>query len=397
MDNQVKKHKLIVFGENHHNTLGLIRSLGEVGLYSTLVLVNSNKIYPFVAKSRYVEKAWIVNSVHEGLDIILNTFSDEQYHPIIYPTYDSEVKVLSENYALLQDKFIMPSIINRSWTLSECLNKEFMRILANRVGMYTPQSWIIDFSKDVKLPVNIVYPCLVKAIDSSCAPKNYDIITSEKMLLNSIHDLKRYCDIVQIQEFILKETEIILLGWSDGQGNIVIPCLMDKIREYPRGFGTTGLGKVTKKMGEYICLDKVYEYLNLLGYSGLFSVEFLLSNNKAYFLEINLRNDGNGYLPTYGGVNLPYQWYLAMTNQQSKLASLPKYIEEDFMMMREFTDIMIPFKYGYSYVKWFKDFCNVDCFLYWNKKDKKPYFYFVRYKLFRLIRKMLKRICGKSL
>ena len=62
-------------------------------------------------------------------------------------------------------------------------------------------------------------------------------------------------------------------------------------------------------MEEYIQVDKVCEYINVLGYSGLFSVEFLLSNSgEAYFLEVNLRNDGNGYLPTYGGVNLPYHY-----------------------------------------------------------------------------------------
>ena len=127
-----------------------------------------------------------------------------------------------------------------------------------------------------------------------------------------------------------------------------------------------------------------------MGYSGLFSVEFLLSDREAYFLEINLRNDGNGYLPTYGGVNLPYQWYLAMTDNQLILSSLPKYINHDFIMMREFSDIMIPIKYGYSYFKWFKDYLHVDCFLYWNKKDKMPYFYYLFNKIFRCITRILK-------
>ena len=47
LDNEIGSPKIIVFGENHHNTLGLIRSLGEIGLFSYLVLVNSNGLYPF--------------------------------------------------------------------------------------------------------------------------------------------------------------------------------------------------------------------------------------------------------------------------------------------------------------------------------------------------------------
>lgn len=381
--------KVVVFGENHHNTLGLIRSLGEAGMRPYLVLVKSNVLYPFVAKSRYIKKAWVVDNVHDGLDIILNSFSEEENKPLIFPTYDTEVKILCEHFEVLDKKFVLPTIRDRKWSLQECLNKEYMRTLAQSIGLKTPKSWVVNCTKEVDLPLDITYPCVVKAIDSSSGPKDYNIHKSSASLLESIRKLSESSEVVQIQEFIQKKTEVIFLGWSDGKGTTVIPCLMDKIREYPKNFGTTGLGKVTKRMEEYIQVDKVFEYINLLGYSGLFSVEFLLSNRgEAYFLEINLRNDGNGYLPTYGGVNLPYQWYLAMTDNYVVLSSLPKIIDRDFIMMREFSDIMIPIKYGYSFWKWIKDFFNVDCFLYWNRKDSLPYWYFLFDKINRCINKL---------
>lgn len=381
--------KIIVFGENHHNTLGLIRSLGEVGLRPYLVLVKSNVLYPFVSKSRYIKKAWGVDNVRDGLDIILSSFGEEESKPLIFPTYDTEVKSLCEHLEVLDKRFVLPTIRDRRWSLQECLNKEFMRTLAQSIGLNTPKSWVVNCAKEVDLPLDITYPCVVKTIDSSSGPKDYNIHKSSASLLESIRKLSECCEIVQIQEFIQKKTEVIFLGWSNGKGTTIIPCLMDKIREYPKNFGTTGLGRVTKNMEEYIQVDKVCEYINVLGYSGLFSVEFLLSNSgEAYFLEVNLRNDGNGYLPTYGGVNLPYQWYLAMTGNQAVLSSLPKRIDRDFIMMREFSDIMIPIKYGYSYWKWIKDFLNVDCFLYWNRKDLLPYWYFLFDKVIRCIKKL---------
>ena len=94
-----------------------------------------------------------------------------------------------------------------------------MRTLAQSIGLNTPQSWVVDCSEEVNLPQELIYPCIVKAIDSSSSPKNYTIHQSERSLLESINELSKYCDIVQIQEFIFKKTEVILLGWSDGKGN----------------------------------------------------------------------------------------------------------------------------------------------------------------------------------
>ena len=105
----------------------------------------------------------------------------------------------------MKDKFILPAIIDRKWTLEECLNKEFMRTLAQSIGLNTPQSWVVDCSEEVNLPQELIYPCVVKAIDSSSSPKNYTIHQSERSLLESINELSKYCDIVQIQEFIFKK------------------------------------------------------------------------------------------------------------------------------------------------------------------------------------------------
>ncbi len=391
------KHKIIVFGENHHNTLGLIRSLGEMGLFSYLILVNPNKTYPFVEKSRYIKKTWIVYNVDDGLSLILKNFTHEEYKPVIYPTFDSEVKIVGENYDILEKKFILPAIINRKWSLTETLNKEFMCDLAQSVGLITPKSWVIDFSKNDKLPEELVYPCLIKAIDSASGPKSYDIITSEDELLQSIKKMRLYCDMIQIQNYILKKKETMFLGWSNGNGKTVIPCLLYKTRQFPKGLGATAYGYMVKDINESSSVDKLYEFIDKLGYCGLFSVEFLLSNNnEEYFLEINLRNDGNGYLPTFGGVNLPYQWFLAMTDQYEKIEMLPKSIAKDFTFMSEFVDFKYALKYRYPIFKWLNEFRKVNCFLYWNKRDLKPFWYFLINEIKNVLRKGMIKLCQRK-
>lgn len=49
----MSKKKVIVIGGNHHNTLGVLRSLGEKGVFSELILVTSSK-YPYVKYSKYI-------------------------------------------------------------------------------------------------------------------------------------------------------------------------------------------------------------------------------------------------------------------------------------------------------------------------------------------------------
>ena len=39
-------------------------------------------------------------------------------------------------------------------------------------------------------------------------------------------------------------------------------------------------------------LSKVNTFLESIDYEGLYSLEFMISGDKAYFTEINLRNDG---------------------------------------------------------------------------------------------------------
>jgi predicted ATP-grasp superfamily ATP-dependent carboligase len=58
---------------------------------------------------------------------------------------------------------------------------------------------------------------------------------------------------------------------------------------------------------EIVALGK--RFIKEIGYSGLFSLEFLHSKDGGdYFLEMNFRNDANAYCVTKAGVNLPYIW-----------------------------------------------------------------------------------------
>ena len=52
-------NRVVVIGGDHHNTLGVIRSLGERGIHPDLILVTPSKI-TFVDASIYIDRRWII-------------------------------------------------------------------------------------------------------------------------------------------------------------------------------------------------------------------------------------------------------------------------------------------------------------------------------------------------
>lgn len=61
----------IIIGGNHHNTLGVIRSLGYKGLNSLVILVTGEKT-PYVSYSKYITKCVLLNSAKEIVPFLLN-------------------------------------------------------------------------------------------------------------------------------------------------------------------------------------------------------------------------------------------------------------------------------------------------------------------------------------
>lgn len=56
-------------------------------------------------------------------------------------------------------------------------------------------------------------------------------------------------------------------------------------------------------------MQELKVFINSIGYVGPFSVELGHSNNKNYFFEINLRNDGTSHYFYKAGIYIPYFFY----------------------------------------------------------------------------------------
>ena len=68
MNEDLRKHEFIVFGAEHYNPLGIVRSLGEEGIKPIVVTINSK--LKVTSASKYCGEVYHVDSLEEGYNLI---------------------------------------------------------------------------------------------------------------------------------------------------------------------------------------------------------------------------------------------------------------------------------------------------------------------------------------
>ena len=103
---ELKKHKFIVFCSDHYNSLGVVRSLGEVGIASIVILICEYTKPRLITKSKYPKEIYLVNSKEEGLELLISKWGKENlYKPFIYSCSDDVCELLDQNYNKLYNHF----------------------------------------------------------------------------------------------------------------------------------------------------------------------------------------------------------------------------------------------------------------------------------------------------
>ena len=364
----IEQIKTVVIGGGHHNTLGVIRSLGEAKIKKNnirLILVgkgiNQNN---FVAKTKYIRTDQIsyVEDYNELLPCLLNLRNE--YKQVIISCADGATEVLVENYDLLSDSFYLPSSF---MSIQELMQKQYQDCIARECGMYVPKSAIIEKNSNIDWSI---YPCIIKPTKSVLGAQKSDIKISQnkKELQKNLQESG--CHEVQIQEYLKKSMEYQLIGCSLRGGEIIIiPGYTSIIRQAPNT--NTGYLKYSPITELRYDKEAVTKFLQKIGYSGLFSIEFIRSTDeKDYFLEINMRNDGNAYCVKSAGINLPYIW--CYYNVFGDLPEIPLTFEKSIFFMPICQDITRGIK-NVGLLKWLIECVGAKSHAVFKLDDIKPF------------------------
>lgn len=178
--------------------------------------------------------------------------------------------------------------------------------MAKENGFSIPESKVIELNKH-NYEWNI-FPCITKPLKSVMGARKADI-----QIANNRSELEKILSstestAVQIQEYIEKDFEYQLIGCSLSHGEkVIIPGYTIIIRQ-PKNTNT-GYLSYNPINSLNADLDKCKRFLQTIKYEGLFSMEFIRGKDgKDYYLETNLRNDGNAYVVKSAGINLPFIW-----------------------------------------------------------------------------------------
>lgn len=135
-------------------------------------------------------------------------------------------------------------------------------------------------------------------------------------------------------------------------------------------------------------MSLVERFMKEIGYTGLFSMEFIRGKDgKDYFLEINMRNDGNSYCATSAGCNLPFLFFQYMTT--GIVPKQNKHIRKIYLIP-DFADLGVAHQQGVSLCKWALQFATADAHTIFSWRDIGPFWCSFKSFIRPIIKKKLK-------
>ena len=326
---------------------------------------------PYVSTSKYIKQQYHVKSEKEAVSLLIELKKQIDEKCVIIACSDGAASAIDLNRDILCDKYIIPGI-SQQGELTRLMDKEVMSKIGRSIGFDVPETWVVD--KRCANLNDVIFPSITKPILSKEGPKSdIKICRSREELESAIKS--GICSSFQVQKYIEKSFEYQLIGLSlDGGTIIVIPGVSHCIRPCPRT--NTGYLRYEAFGDEKYPLKKCYEYIKQIGYTGLFSMEFLRGKDgKYYFMEINFRNDGNSICVTKAGFNLPYLLYTYYVKGRDVFSrELSLCTLTTTYVMPEFDDHQFVSMGEISLWHWVRDVFRADAYMEFDKTDVKPFF-----------------------
>ena len=380
---------VIVVGADDHNTLGIVRSLGEAKFTDIcIIILNTTKSY--VAKSKYIKEVRYCSGKPEEIVEAIQSLAEGKT-TVLIPSCDEAALLVDESARRLADSQVIkaPSVENQYGLLQSLLDKENTNVISaqdGESGIKVPKSFKATREQLLTLPVfvgvlrtgRMNFPIIAKPSSSTNGGKDKIRIlkdASEAKLF--IKDAQNEADgYYLIQEFIEKDCEFGVQGVVLSDGEVYIPGIIKKIRQSVVARGSTTYAEL-KPSDEYIDLESVRNLIGKTGFRGIFDIELMRKGTDIYLCEINYRNGAYGYAYTVGGSNIPCIFVRDVLHETCKNPGVVKTLT----LMSETADFYHVRKHNVGLWEWVKELIRADGKLLWNRKDVKPFFAKLLFKL----------------
>lgn len=362
-------NKIIIWGVDDFNTLGLLREYGEPQM-DVFFLIKGKAAY--ACKSKYCNHYHFIKSNDEGLNYLLENFSQEKKKPIIITSGDGIAVFIDQHKIELEKYFIIPGT-SKQGLQEKYTDKNTMTQLAEEIGILCPKSTYCRWDSNVN---DVTYPCLIKPAHQK--PGHYNEFKFK--ICNTKAELKRVLKIVRhdsefiLQDYIPKEKDLLVYGSRMWDGKTILAGAM--IRDRWADSGSSSHGLMTKNVPTCIDIVKISNFLDRIDYHGVFSFEYGMVGDKAYFFEVNLRNDGTSHYFYQSGANIPLAYAYSCVGEDYTQVNTE--VIEDRWFIDEVFDFENVIKGIISKKQWKADMKQATVFKYYDKNDVEPWRYVMR-------------------
>lgn len=317
---------VVVLGMFNHVGVGLLRSLGRLGV--PIYAVHPDARAPS-ALSRYCRDTfpWDIglSSNDDSVSFLLEVSHKLQTRPILIPTEDISCLFVEDNAEVLRDHFVLPG---QPAGLARALSsKREMYELCKRHDVPTPETHFPKSREEVeRFITTATFPVVVKLVETPVFDAD-DLtrvgagkaITRDATELLDVYDRIQggaYGDVL-LQEYIPGGPESVWMfnGYFDANSDCLISFTGRKLRQYPPDTGQTSLGLC---IWNETVASTTKAFLKELGYRGIVDLGYRHDerDGKYKMLDINPRLGAAFRLfVATNGLDVARALYLDLTGQ----------------------------------------------------------------------------------
>lgn len=313
------KQRVVIIGHSFSSRLSIIRSVAQIGCEVTVIVMTGlkrdgetiNDKKPIDCYSQYVSHVYycLRKDKDAFIHLLLEKCTVPNQKVILIPDSDDTVSAIDDHQDVLKEHFFFPHIIDKPGAVAYWMDKSHQKEIARSVGLNVVDGQILEINDGAySIPANVKYPCYTKPLATMNGGKGgMRRCNNAKELAAALDYFISYRNRtgkILVEDYKEITSEYALLGLSDGK-DVIIPSILHLLVVSQQNKGIALQGRVASISGFEDIVEKFKQLVKIIGFVGLFDIDFYESDDKLYFCELNLRFGGSGYAVTKMGVNLP--------------------------------------------------------------------------------------------
>lgn len=232
-----KINKVIIWGVDDYNTLGLFRALGKYDLDITFLVFQGIKHCATLSKycTHFIE----TSSLEDGLKYLLDNYHDTANKAVIVDSNDLIAEFLDKHRPDLSPYFIVPGTSAPGY-LALLNDKYKMTKIAKELGFDIPSSRECKWDSNIE---DISYPCILKPTHQTLGKFNEFKfkICKDKASLKRVLRFVRKGSTFILQQYIPKESVALVYGCRTLDRQVHLAGVLEKDRFCDNGDGSHGI------------------------------------------------------------------------------------------------------------------------------------------------------------